>query len=59
MAGPTIVTNGDEQLKQRLRRTFTGEDVGALRARCRSDLAGLACRVVRDGDEWVITGQKV
>src|SRR5690606_1999440 len=63
MAGPTIVTNGDEQLKQRLLRpTFTGEvawcqlfsEPGAG-----SDLAGLACRAGRDGDEWDITGKKV
>jgi alkylation response protein AidB-like acyl-CoA dehydrogenase len=63
MAGPTIVTNGDEAIKQRLlRRAFTGEDAWCQlfsEPGAGSDLAGLATRAVRDGDEWVVSGQKV
>jgi len=63
MAGPTVVTHADEALKRRLLRPmFTGEDSWCQlfsEPGAGSDLAGLACRAVRDGDEWIITGQKV
>jgi alkylation response protein AidB-like acyl-CoA dehydrogenase len=63
MAGPTVVTAGDDAIKQRLlKRMFTGEDAWCQlfsEPGAGSDLAGLACRAVRDGDEWVISGQKV
>ena len=63
MCGPTVVAWGSEEQKKRyLRPLFTGEEIWCQlfsEPGSGSDFAGLSSRGVRDGDEWVVNGQKV
>jgi alkylation response protein AidB-like acyl-CoA dehydrogenase len=63
MGAPTVLAYGSDELKQtHIRRIFTGEDIWCQlfsEPSHGSDVAGIPSRAVRDGDEWVVNGQKV
>lgn len=62
MCGPAIAAHGNSEQLKLLRPLFSSEHIWCQmfsEPGAGSDVASLATRAVRDGDEWIVNGQKV
>ncbi|HPU40693.1 MAG TPA: acyl-CoA dehydrogenase family protein, partial [Microthrixaceae bacterium] len=62
MCAPAIVTHGTDDQKRLLRPLFSNEHIWCQlfsEPGAGSDVASLAMKADRDGDEWIVNGQKV
>ena len=63
MGAPTVAVHGTDAQKDKwLRPLFTGEEIWCQlfsEPGAGSDVASLSTSAVRDGDEWIVNGQKV
>src|SRR3954452_16025415 len=62
MVGPVIANCGSQELKERFLPATANLDIwwaqGFSEPNAGSDLASLTTRAVRDGDDWIVNGQK-
>ncbi len=62
MCAPAVVTHGTDAQRELLRSLFSNEHIWCQlfsEPGAGSDVASLAMKAVRDGDEWIVNGQKV